>query len=578
MAIRSHPSNGFRHLAIYMMSVAFLFAPVLGNGVSKQRASKPVGFLGERKFQERFMESMNTVLAGIQSDLTQTEAAKKVLAPMWNTMPKINGRVDRRSLRHFAYRYYMQTSSLLVRGFEPTRQVNNSHWGAADVLSQMVPAYVESVLESQHKSQEGFTMKDTIDLIMTLDRMIFESQGTLLDLVFKNQQLDHDASLSMAGIEKVVEEYMLRWMVDLDEADYELLLSNHTIAEEVLPNYRPLLEFIEGRVKTLKFNRERLPPKRRTRDVMLNMYNYEDAHHLVGVIAKSFSSFWQQSECGSIKMHLISMDKHNTGRVPLARFYDQGISAEWRFGESTDYLRDLGALDETSTFMGPQVIIPNYLKAASNCFVQTAHYLICCPNDCEALLSDIELRIMEPSATPSTILNVVENMTLQLTLEEEVLPNLDNNLVGQLEQIAMKNNGLVPLHGRLFAQWMHYVFPRECPFPHKMGTVSTITPAEYGTQYTAAESEMKELASNASMLNVTVGKEAFQWMSQWSEDEELILNYNDNGPEYQWLYLIAVAGLMIIARGKFSGGDDKKASDVTTVIKTSTTGDKIHLV
>ena len=95
-----------------------------------------------------------------------------------------------------------------------------------------------------------------------------------------------------------------------------------------------------------------------------------------------------------------------TGRVPLSKFYGKSITdAEWRFGESESYLRaflaaivvlmdlrtvgawefrspcwflwrrvclahdlgELGALDETSTRLGKQVIIPNYIQGASNC-------------------------------------------------------------------------------------------------------------------------------------------------------------------------------------------------------------------
>ena len=39
----------------------------------------------------------------------------------------------------------------------------------------------------------------------------------------------------------------------------------------------------------------------------------------------------------------------------------------------------------------------------------------------------------------------------------------------RLHQIAESQGGFVPLHGRLFAEWLHYAFPRECPYPHKAG-------------------------------------------------------------------------------------------------------------
>ena len=35
------------------------------------------------------------------------------------------------------------------------------------------------------------------------------------------------------------------------------------------------------------------------------------------------------------------------------------------------------------------------------------------------------------------------------------------------------NQGTVPLHGRLFAQWVHHASPRECPLPSHCGKRST---------------------------------------------------------------------------------------------------------
>merc|ERR1719277_1860387 len=98
---------------------------------------------------------------------------------------------------------------------------------------------------------------------------------------------------------------------------------------------------------------------------------------------------------------LVEMDKHHTGRVPLAKFYSRRLSAEWRFGESEDYLRQLGALDETSRWHGKEVIIPNYIEAASNCLIAAPHYLVCCIDHCEHILGELEVEIVAPVALPS---------------------------------------------------------------------------------------------------------------------------------------------------------------------------------
>merc|ERR1719331_452592 len=114
-----------------------------------------------------------------------------------------------------------------------------------------------------------------------------------------------------------------------------------------------------------------------------------------------------------MKTALTGMDTHHTGRVPLAKFYGTALDTDWRFGESEAYLRELGALDETSSWRGPQVVIPNYLQATSNCIVSTSHYLVCCVNECESLMGEIEVAIDAPSAAPDELLAVVSNMTTE---------------------------------------------------------------------------------------------------------------------------------------------------------------------
>merc|ERR1719355_360208 len=50
---------------------------------------------------------------------------------------------------------------------------------------------------------------------------------------------------------------------------------------------------------------------------------------------------------------------------------------------------------------------------------------------------------------------------------------------GRLEDVARLHGGRVPLHARLFAQWMHHAYPRECSYPHLAGTTLQQTPWGY---------------------------------------------------------------------------------------------------
>lgn len=105
--------------------------------------------------------------------------------------------------------------------------------------------------------------------------------------------------------------------------------------------------------------------------------------------------------------------------MPLSKFYGKSITdSEWRFGESESYLRELGALDETS-WLGKQVIIPNYIQGASNCIVTAEHYSICCINECEPIMAEIEAQVQKPLAEPEQIIALVGNMTALTTLEDE---------------------------------------------------------------------------------------------------------------------------------------------------------------
>jgi len=444
--------------------------------------------------------------------------------PVWRSLPKSDrGRVERRSLRYLAHRYFTQKSAFLIRGFEPSRPTNASEWGSEDILSLRVPAYVESVLESQHKQEHGFDLQDAVHMVAALERLLFDAESEMLAKAFASQGKTVSDSLNGRDMEKVLKDYILHWMIGSEEETLALALRSSRVAEEAIPKWDEIQAFIRGQVKALEFRRQQEPlaETRPKHHALSQRHSFEDAHRAVGAITTSFAHFWD-SECSDMKEALVEMDTHHTGRVPLSKFYSSALETEWRFGESESYLRELGALDETSVWQGKQVIIPNYLQAASNCIVSTQHYLVCCVNECEGLLREIEAKVQAPAATPAELLALVGNMTSQTSLDHDEPPHLGASHRTQLEQIAATHGGLVPLHGRLFAQWLHYVFPRECPFPHKAGFASLKTPQEFGESAIATQVDMEGHATNASDLPGRVEKDELEWMSQWDSEEELV--------------------------------------------------------
>merc|ERR1719310_2702564 len=102
--------------------------------------------------------------------------------------------------------------------------------------------------------------------------------------------------------------------------------------------------------------------------------------------------------------------------------------------------------------------------------------------------------------------------------------NISARARDRLDEVAAHHDGKVPLHGRLFAQWLHYAFPQDCPYPHVAGTVKPETPLRYedtgGVDSTVATDDEVELHIKSEAARVTPSPEAGSEM--WSLHEVLL--------------------------------------------------------
>lgn len=445
-------------------------------------------------------------------------SVKAVLSPMWRVLPKNkHDNVEWAMVRYLAHRYFMQTGSLLVRGFEPIRQINASYIGAPRILGDRA-----SSIQSGVQSDKGFSLDDIAAMVATLEELIAEDEHQRLQKVYEKLRKATNWRLSVDDLSKVLETYMVHWMVDEEELVINALLRNKTLREEALPKWSEIRNFVDGVAKTLQFQGQQNPSSQLGLSAFDGSFSFSDAQKVISKVTTGFASFWE-NECQVIKESLVELDKSGTGRVSLSAFYGANSDGEWRFGESEAYLRDLGALDESQ--QDKQVIIPNYLQGASNCIVATSNYLVCCVNECEGILNELEDTIGAAVAEPEEILAVVANTS---DLNDDAI-QISGSLRTQLLRIAETHGGKVPLHGRLFAQWLHYAFPRECPFPHKSGTASAMTPSQYGDSFIASSNEVAtHAASRDSNVSSSVLEDLSEahFMSQWSEEEELLVDYS----------------------------------------------------
>jgi len=218
---------------------------------------------------------------------------------------------------------------------------------------------------------------------------------------------------------------------------------------------------------------------------------------------------WQNTECRDMKAHLLELDMQGSGRVPLGLLYAQPASESYRFSESADYLRKIGALDETGST--PPVLIENYLTGPSNCIASSSYYSVCCLSNCDTIMNEIEQRVLAPKASPQQLLNIAHSISSV---------TLSTGLIDKLERVAAHHGGEVPIHGRLFAQWLHFAFPHECPYPAILESAKTLATSEWHAGlYTASNEERVDHLLSAQVTPDAAGENGLEGF--WSDHEVL---------------------------------------------------------
>jgi len=206
--------------------------------------------------------------------------------------------------------------------------------------------------------------------------------------------------------------------------------------------------------------------------------NFDAAQAVVLRVLDRFGR-WQDQECDELKRNLVKLESPRQGRVDLVRFYGEAVNGnQWGFSESVPYLRQLGALDESDP-LHPSVLIPNYISSATNHVGDSRYFQLACIDECQELLGLMERRLRAPTATVDQIAAVASRLPSPSHPEHVTIPG---DLLGKLKDIAAAHGGRVPLHGRLFAQWMHHLYPRDCLYPHVAGSTSQEEPEEYQTR------------------------------------------------------------------------------------------------
>merc|ERR1719343_1062541 len=196
---------------------------------------------------------------------------------------------------------------------------------------------------------------------------------------------------------------------------------------------------------------------------------------------------FQDNDCRDMAKVLNAKERHGTGRMTLRNFYSSG----WQFSESAEFLKQLGAIDQHFRPQeGPWVVIPNYVMSLTNCLASSSMYTVCCMDPCEEILRHLESRVGAPTATPEQLVTIVA-ATPSATVPAP--RGISTNLVNHLTEIAEAHAGKVPLHGRLFAQWLHHAYPRECVYPQVSGISQPLSAEDWLVNHHSISISAEEL-------------------------------------------------------------------------------------
>lgn len=504
-------TSAMMHSSAYICMVACMLTcpQPAGARLQKDMERKHTGFIAPIKTGQ-LRDDLETAVEealghghGVESGKLQS--TRKMLLSTFRALPKNDAdNIELPALRHLVHRHFMQQHGISIKAFEPHQPLNGSELSAAEVLQDRAPAYVEELLRGRF-AHHGFTLKDTVAIVVTLEQLLLDDSRRRLEAALNHYQYSRP-NFSM------LKKDTLEFTDAVDVLQYFFLTvlgfshpSQDDYTEETLTLATSELERVsfERKNSLIHFGLQ-------GRDYFSFEEMARTAHAMVLAAGKLYA------HCDAMRDELASRSKTGNGRVRLAEFYSGSSNSDmfW-FGESKDWLRRLGALDESSFYTGPQVLIPNYIAAAPNCVLSTELYRVCCHNgECEQMMDTLERELGQSTAKPSEIQPILKTLTMQ----DAPMPS---SLGVKLDEIADHHGGSVPLHGRLFAQVLHYAAPLECPFPHKRGTIMAQNFEECGEGCLVSEEDREAAEMGSIELDEdTTAEDA--WLSQWTHEEELI--------------------------------------------------------
>jgi len=459
---------------------------------------------------------------------------RHIIQPLFQAMPKnTHGKISAPIMRYVVRRYFSQGHAWIVKGFEPHADPVNVSSLDENILQSKAPGYIRSLLEEQF-ARDGFSVNDVVAMVASLERLAFDEVMKGVELAFWLNSVETTSTFDRVTMEELLASYLIIEMLEGKDDKEQHKFDKENI-EARYPNWNDAHIFLMDVAGSDDF--ARMPTSNPFK--AHEQFEFEDIIRLTERVSEEVGP-WSSYECHDMKNLLSALDVHETGRVKLADFYQATVNGAWQFLEPSDYLRHNGALDESSSYLGPQVMIANYITGMSNCITSAPYYAICCLNECDVVFQHLEGALLKPKASADEIIRVLEAMPQS--------PNVTASHRAKLEEVDRHHDGKIPLHGRLLALWLHFVFPRECPYPHMANTLNPKTQAQWrdevGEEAEAVSEEEVLQHVNSVHAKLEVSPDAGEEL--WSLEEVLMPESTLSDHDTPLIKLLSIATQVVI--------------------------------
>ncbi|CAK9116178.1 unnamed protein product [Durusdinium trenchii] len=438
--------------------------------------------------------------AGSVPSAARVSALQRELSTIYQALPKNHrGALRPSTARYALHRLFVDRHGWHFTGLAP----KGDTWDSSSPTSALgrVPEDVSRLFQSQ-LTQHGLDLHDLATLAAVMENMVHSEADVRLAASFDALRVPLDQSLSVNESMAILEIYMASFVMgsDAQQLSRSKMFQKLDDVHEQYPTWPNTVSFVQQ-------IRQEVAPG-------LVNFTFSQLSAVVAAAGERYGR-WQSQECSELKHQLLQQEEHpNTGRVRLSDFYAMAVrGGHWQFSESVAYLRRLGALDESDPKV-MRVIVPNYILGPSNCIASSGYVAVCCIDECEAKMRSLEEQLGTHEATVPQILGSLNRSSV-------VPPALRR----KLQDVAQHHGGQVPLHGRLFQQWMHHAYPQECPFPHMSGTIHPLHPElfeeQVGEPVGASQEEMLQHVEGASWKKAPDFEEGL-CSRMWTMEEELV--------------------------------------------------------